>query len=197
MGINHQVLEFIEREIDFRGKSVIEIGDQCIIPPLGVIHMSRDWYLSKGVDRYVSLDLNGNRGALQRDIRGDVSDLGQFDVVTNFGTLEHVEGGIDGQIEAFASLDSLCMIGGLFIHDIPLAEHYRGHSPILYQIGFLTYLAKDNGYEFLGSDARITNGCHTAILRKTREGDFMMSQRALSQLCEFIGEGVSGAYVCN
>jgi hypothetical protein len=39
--------------------------------------------------RHVSVDLNGEDGALKRDLREPLN-LGRFDMVTNFGTSEHV-----------------------------------------------------------------------------------------------------------
>jgi hypothetical protein len=195
MGINHESLAMLESLFDWRGLSVLEIGDQCIVPPTE-FHMARDWYLSKGVSRYVSIDLNGARGAICRDVRDDLSDLGLFDVVTNFGTLEHVEGGIDGQVKAFTSMSNACRNRGYLIHHVPLIE-CRGHSPMLYSPQFLGSLYAANGCELIGEPFRVIGGNHTAVFRKRFIREFVFPDEAIRELIHFEGEGISGEFVTN
>jgi len=195
MGINLQAAAILESAIDFKGLSIVDFGDQMIVDPSGN-YPARDWYLSRGAHRYVSLDINGERGAINRDIRGDLSDLGQCDVVTNFGTIEHVGDGVDGQIRAFANMHRLCVTGGYVVHDIPLVQFYRGHSPVLYSPKFLHRLYKANDYECV-RPISITNGCHTGIFLKRSCRDFAFPESAIEELCLFPGEGIVGAHVCN
>lgn len=196
MGINPESLAFLENLTDWTGKSVLEIGDQCIVPPTE-FHMARDWYLSKGVARYVAIDLNGERGALCRDVRGDLSDLGQFDVVTNFGTLEHVDSGIQGQIEAFTSMHKSCKVGGMIIQHVPLEELCRGHSPILYTPRFLPQLYTDNDYQIVGDTFLVIGGNHTVAVRKMSEHEFRFTEFAIREIRHYEGEGICGKFVTN
>ena len=64
--------------------------------------------------RHTSIDLNGLGGALALDLTVpiDVKSIeGPFDVVTNFGTSEHVE----GQLECWRNIYRLCKTGGYIV----------------------------------------------------------------------------------
>lgn len=66
------------------GSTMLELGSQ----KMGTY---KEWFESLGI-RHTSIDLNGRGGALELDLQEDLRDeLGQFDIVTNIGTSEHVE----------------------------------------------------------------------------------------------------------
>lgn len=67
----------------YQGVRVLEFGDKR--NPSGLY---RDWYESRGCE-YTCVDINGRNGAIGLDVR-EPFDLGQFDVVTNWGFSEHV-----------------------------------------------------------------------------------------------------------
>lgn len=104
---------------------------------------ARQWYESKGL-QYVSIDTNGKDGALRYDLELPLplDILGQFDIVTNFGTLEH----ISDQRQALQNIHNLLRIGGLVIHVLPMSPDYDGHGLYTYTPKFLQELKAIGAY---------------------------------------------------
>lgn len=71
--------------------------------------------------KHVSVDWNGKDGALPMDLNHPHI-LPKADVVTNFGTSEHVE----NQIEVFENIDRF--MGKWAIHVVPLIGNWYGHG---------------------------------------------------------------------
>lgn len=66
------------------GTTMLELGNKR-----NARGVYKAWFQARGVD-HVSVDLNGKDGALPLDLQRPLG-LGRFDMVTNFGTTEHVE----------------------------------------------------------------------------------------------------------
>jgi hypothetical protein len=70
--------------------------------------------------------------------------VGRFDLVTNFGTTEHVI----NQFRSMQTMHDLARPGGLLYHDLPFSGYhnhgYFSYNPLLFQ-----HLADANGYEIL------------------------------------------------
>lgn len=64
---------------------MLELGNKVTMA--GVVY--KDVFKAMGIE-HVSVDWNGRNGALKLDLREPLH-LGQFDMVTNFGTSEHVD----------------------------------------------------------------------------------------------------------
>ncbi len=69
---------------------------------------------------------------------------GQFDLVMNLGTTEHVF----NQLRAFQSLHALTKVGGIIYHDLPMAG-YMNHALFRYDPLFFRTLIDANPYEVL------------------------------------------------
>lgn len=67
---------------------------------------------------------------------------GKFDLVTNFGTSEHV---ID-QYRTFRTVHDLTTWGGLIYHDLPMGGYFY-HGYFSYTPLFFNHLALANGYD--------------------------------------------------
>ena len=103
--------------------------------------------------RHVSFDTNGRSGALAWDLSQPIDNdqlyaatgIGcyEFDIVTNFGTSEHVE---RDQITVFENAHRLTRIGGLMIHLVPRAGTCRRHGVWKYTAAWFEKLAKANDY---------------------------------------------------
>ncbi|HTO59731.1 MAG TPA: methyltransferase domain-containing protein [Bradyrhizobium sp.] len=102
------------------------------------------FYSVFGCESYASVDLLDKRATYRFDLNNATPDIGSFDVVTNFGTIEHV---FDiGQ--AFRSLHGLVKPGGVSLHCMPafaFIDHgfYNIH-PILF-----VELATANAYDIV------------------------------------------------
>lgn len=97
-------------------------------------------------------------------------DIGQFDIVTNFGTSEHVF----NQAAVFESIHNACRVGGYMVHAVPCAM--RWHGLFGYTDKFFTELARANGYEVRGQGTDIDvdadrNGPMVAVCFKRVTGD--------------------------
>lgn len=102
------------------------------------------FYSMFGVEKYVSVDLLDERATYNCNLNEPLPDIGRFDVITNFGTAEHVF----DIAEAFKSMHRLAKPGGILLHCMPVfgfVDHgfYNVH-PV-----FFIELAKANNYEIL------------------------------------------------
>ena len=104
----------------------------------------RAFYSIFGAQTYRSLDLTDPRADYAYDLSYPLPDIGKYDVVTNFGTTEHVFN--IGQ--SFENIHNLLNVGGLQLHTLP-AYGYIDHG--FYNIHPCAYLdmAKANEYEIV------------------------------------------------
>lgn len=125
------------------GKRICELGDQ----ELHGWHV-RDHYEALGY-QYVSIDCNG-RATVCADLNvwpNKAASLEPFDVVTNFGTTEHIA----NQLAAFATVHHLMKPGGFAVHHIPTL-HYLNHALVNVTPRFMLKLAHANGYEVVRAE---------------------------------------------
>jgi len=96
---------------------------------------------------YICIDLNGKHGALVLDLgkpllpEFDETLLGSFNLVTNFGTIEHVK---EGQMQAFANVHDLCTVGGIMVHCVPHVSFVHGDWQ--YTTEWFEHLVAAQGY---------------------------------------------------
>lgn len=99
------------------GAQVLEFGDKR--NPSGLY---REWYTARGCD-YQCIDINGRHGAHAIDVRAPF-DLGQFDVVTNFGFSEHVS----EQAPFWRNHYAATKVGGVMVGTTPLPGEWVNHA---------------------------------------------------------------------
>lgn len=95
----------------------IPVGSMCELGAKG-LGTYKTYFESCGW-RHVSIDLNGEGGAVKRDLQELIAldDInGPFDVVTNFGTTEHV----DDQHPCWNNVHAFVRLGGFLISCTPL-----------------------------------------------------------------------------
>ena len=126
------------------GFTVCELGNQFYHGPQGEM-LAQSWYERLGCGRYVSIDGNGH-ATVMADLNRplNLDDIGTFDVVTDFGTGEH----IFNQAQVWETLHDLCAAGGFIIFDRPKAgwnEHcfYNIHETLVRN------LAEANEYDIV------------------------------------------------
>ncbi len=99
-----------------------------------------------GFKEIVFIDPDGVHGSLAYDLNLDIQEeigfMNSFDVVANFGTLEH----IFNQYAAFKNIHKLCNIDGLMIHSLPIQGAFE-HGMYNYHPNFFYALASANGYK--------------------------------------------------
>lgn len=183
MGLALEYLQFIERTI-----KVAEIPDGSAMCELGNQHLRDRWRIGnkaragKGYFRkryrHVSLDLNGLDGAERVDLSEPITrpDLvGQFDIVTNSGTSEHIA----DQFVCFRNIHELAKVGGVMIHLSPETGSWTRHSRVFYTWAFFRALIGACGYDVLTEQDLAIGGPKSHLiclgLRKT-EGSFVTRQ---------------------
>jgi SAM-dependent methyltransferase len=150
MGIRAPLVQF-EREslercgLDYSGLKWCELGNQRVDGK-----PARKVYLARGVEAHVAIDLNGKDGAMPLNLDEPVPFMfiGQFDVVTNYGTSEHV----NDQYRLFKNAHDMCRVGGIIINIVPREGHWPGHCRYFYTRSFAESLALACGYEIVHSE---------------------------------------------
>lgn len=96
----------------------------------------------------ICIDRNGRDNALPLDLSEPVYRQlhGRFDLVTDFGTLEHV---VADQQQAFRNVHELTKPGGVMVHCLPDPETKPRHGVWAYTVEWFQELAKRCRYDVL------------------------------------------------
>ncbi len=103
--------------------------------------------------QYRCVEINGWSGAIPADLNFDTVPheyRSRFNVVTNFGTTEH----IINQVNAMRWVHDLACVDGLIFHHVP-GGGYFSHGFFSYTLGFFKQLASANDYETLYTEWRV------------------------------------------
>jgi hypothetical protein len=137
---------------------------------------AKTYFESLGI-QHVSFDLNAHFGSLPVDLGEPIEEsqhIGQYDIVTNFGTSEHVP----AQYECFENAHRICAVGGQMVHVVPAPGNYPGHGCYTYTPEFFEALGTANGYsiirarKYVGPPGR-RRDLATAIFCKESDRPFM------------------------
>jgi len=108
--------------------------------------LARDFWTWLGFD-YASVDIDGSPGSIPLDLNYDSAPdptLGKYQLVTNFGTTEHVA----NQLNAFKIIHDLAALNGVMIHHLPM-QGMLNHGLVNYNPKFFWMLARSNGYRLV------------------------------------------------
>lgn len=154
----------------WQGKRILELGNQLLRGGEGR-RTSKDYFTALGAT-HVSFDLNGQDGAIPIDLCQPVPEeyWGTFDVVTNFGTSEHIA----NQEQVFKTVHNCCRVGGYMIHSVPLIGYWKTHCPYYYRDNFYRVLAEGCGYCLISSNVadRFREKLLNGILQKVPTSRF-------------------------
>lgn len=142
MGIQKQVAAVVAALPLPKPFSVCELGDQAMCGETKN-QPAQPWYESLGCNRYVSIDGNG-RAIVTADLNCSLVSLEPFDLVTDFGTGEH----IFDQAQVWRTLHALVKPGGFIAFDRP-SQGYEKHCFYLITEGLCLDIAEANGYAIL------------------------------------------------
>lgn len=184
MGVTSIDVEKLEIILnDYPIKSVIELGAQnnYAQPKLPAPYMS-EWYTAKGIE-YQSIDLSAENNCLVIDLSKPYYPEKQYDLVTDFGTSEHV--GVNGKhnIEAiyncWKTKHDLLALNGIMVNENPKTGNWPGHGFNYYTNEFYTRLCLLNQYYILelteiAAMGNITDGWNVyCSLKKKNFGPFI------------------------
>lgn len=157
--------------------SVFELGDQ-MLDWEGQRQSARAFYESLGCGRYECVDGNG-RGTVVADLNRSLNSWEwyvsqEFDLVTDFGTGEHVF----DQRQVWETVHDLTRPGGYIAFDRPMAG-YPGHCFYLMQPNTIAALAHANDYEIVSFEhGRTVRGdLVRGVMRKTTDEAFCVPQQ--------------------
>jgi hypothetical protein len=156
------------------GTSMIELGNKRNGDAI-----YKHWFESLGF-RHVSVDWNGRDGALDRDLRKPLwPELGQFDMLTNIGTSEHVE----EQTGCWQNIHNLVRTGGVYVGLTPYPDgkNWWWHGEWYPTEGFFESFAALNGWEIerMYKD-RVEPFCNLYVrMTKAQDLPFTMPDQAL------------------
>lgn len=176
MGINKADIKLLKGVLpsSWAGLSMCELGNQHVrLHGKRVYTTGKKYFEQFGVE-HDSLDINGKDGAIKCDLSEEITGRKGYDVVTDFGTIEHVK----EQFWAWSNVHALVKVGGLMVHVLPLAGYWKRHCKYHYTDKFAHMLASDNAYlvEHLSVRAKIASGKRYKSLcfvyRKTEDNEF-------------------------
>jgi len=183
MGITNFGTALLDRYIDkMPVKTVLELGAQNLHhSDYSGLPYASEYYLSRGFTQYETIDLNGENNAHKLDL-GKPINIGQFGLVTDFGTSEHVCVDSSHSITAFYNCiknkHNACMVGGLIISENPKTGNWVEHGHNYYTTEFYKQLCEMNDYELLevGEHPAMNNtidGWHIySVIRKKSDKPF-------------------------
>jgi len=121
MGLRKSYVDFIGGACSgVAGKSMLELGNQRIHDrALGYkCNTGKEYWLSCGVSRHVSIDINGMDGAHSLDLSCPIAEyVGEFDIVTDIGVSCY----IPKYHACFENMVGFCRPGGIIVHILPLS----------------------------------------------------------------------------
>lgn len=154
----------------YEGLNWLELGDQMWYDG----RVAKDIYEGLGVN-HTSIDLNGRFGALPMDLSKPIPIPNEFDVITNYGTVEHVE----NQFECFKNIHNMCRVRGVMIHGVPLINNWPKHCRYYYTLQFFKLLAVHCSYQIMDLQIldqnyyKFPNNLVMAVFIKTKPNKFM------------------------
>jgi 2-polyprenyl-3-methyl-5-hydroxy-6-metoxy-1,4-benzoquinol methylase len=145
-------LDRIEKAMQRQGLTyetcrIAELGNQ-IYKADGLHISAKKMFGVAGILEHVSIDYNGKDGALVYDLTEELPEElhGKFDIVTNFGTIEH----LNNQYQGYKNADALCKVGGTMIHNHPaFSSRNVGHCEFFATKKFFKNLAGMCKYEIV------------------------------------------------
>ena len=132
MGIRHDALIRLEDNIQLLSnpnqRSMLELGCQNIYAPnFAEGYIAQDYWNELGID-ITTWDILACQKAIKMDLREYIIVDKQYDVITNYGTLEHIDGQASDLYTSFLNVHNHCKIGGFMIHEFPLIDHWPNNE---------------------------------------------------------------------
>jgi len=170
---------------------ICELGNQYM--KWHPYRVAKKFFLNNGAKEHISIDVNGKDGALVLDLSKPLKWHNYFDLVTNYGTAEHVKKGI---YECYKNIHDICKVNGLMINVGPIAGSCPWHSPYHYEGFFFGSLGDLCGYEILMNEIRVVKGKRgqdpkhstmvISVFKKVKDSKFITKD-------EFLGiKGIEG-----
>jgi hypothetical protein len=191
MGITHLSLDRMKRfECLHPSKRMLELGCQNIyVQGYDEMSISLNELPKRFGVNMETWDILGCQNSKIVDLREPIDEAyhNAFDVVTDFGTTEHVDG---NYYQARKNIHDACKVGGIMIHENPMTGHWIGHGCNYLNENFYRQLADAMGYEILElvteyAMGNITDGGNVSCVLRKREDTEFVSEEIFSKFDVF------------
>ena len=194
MGIRKDALDRLEIDANLisepNNRSMLELGCQNIYASgFAEGTIAQDYWREIGLD-ITTWDILPCNKAIVKDLREIIPVEKTYDIVTNYGTLEHIEGKAEDLYTAFLNVHNHCKDGGLMFHEFPLVNHWpnnEGHWGYhWWETPWVRNFADACGYEVISNGIQYamgnydTGGLIYCTLRKTNHA--FLSQNEFTKL---------------
>lgn len=175
--------------------TILELGTQDIVDESVKIALNKSisdlyynetglfkFYLNRLGYNVVSIDIMGDRGSIPVNLCEDIGvwNLGKFDIITNYGTTEHV----DNQFMCWKNIHNSLKLGGIIINEIPKVHNWPGHCEFYYDLNFFNEFQKI-GYEIIYNKEHMyeENGALIAVsIKKIKDVEFFTDETLFNSL---------------
>jgi hypothetical protein len=173
MGITSLSLDRVNRYLK-PNDSILIIGCQNLYNAENYGQVAHTFFEKAG-HTVRSLDILGCQGSEQLDLREDLKFSPDFDMVTDFGSKEHIDGGL---YQPFKNMHDACRIGGVMIHENPRYGHWPLHGQHYFSEEFYIELATQCRYQILelceeGAMSNWTTGVNVCCVLIKQEEKFI------------------------
>jgi hypothetical protein len=134
MGISKEMFKHSKLYFD-SAKNILELGAQEYLVNNTVVGYFKNLFTYP----LTSLDMNGENGSLRVDLAKDLPAMETYDLITNFGTTEHVS----NQYVCWKNVHTLLDDGGLVISEIPEIGAWKGHCKYYVDKRFFESMSAD------------------------------------------------------
>lgn len=183
MGVNlYDRIRFENVTSDFNSSEIdiIELGDQyCVVNGIcDPNHKFRNIYKDK-FKSWRTLDLHESGGIEIFDLSEIHTEKDTAEVITNFGTSEHVEPEI-GQYNCWLNLHNMLKMNGYILHTVPPKGDWLDHCRYFHTEEFF-YNFENYGYE-IKELKREHNNLLICTLKKIKNSVFMSKEEFFSKI---------------
>jgi hypothetical protein len=176
MGINNTAFNAFNQVIENYKKNkheicLLELGIQEATETLNFRYF-RD-LLKNEFKNYTSLDLHDIPGVTLFDLSKYQPTAFTADIITNFGTSEHIEYE-QGQYNCWHNIHNWLNVGGIAIHEIPEKGSWKNHCRYYTTFEFF-YTLEDFGYKIieLKNHSNHNGNLNWCVVEKIKNCDFM------------------------
>lgn len=139
MGITDNVYKYCQTYFD-NADNILELGSQIYIK-----NRVNSGYFKNIFSHYniTSLDITGENNSLRLDLSKPLIHDKKYDLITNFGTTEHVS----NQYECWKNIYNLLDENGIIISEIPEINSWSGHCK--YYVDFKFFKMLETNFEII------------------------------------------------
>lgn len=165
--------------------TILELGDQVMDIGQETQFLRSDEYYRRHGLKIKTIDIHGKNRAISIDLGKESDFQFQADLLTDFGTVEHV----NGLYNALKNCHNWTKVGGLMIHVNPKTGTYAGHGVSFFTMEFWEKLSLAMGYHLVEVSEKSPYSDENpdievyAVLQKINHIEFMQ-ENEFDYICE-------------